>query len=80
MKNLSCGLNILDTCERNYSENIDMSHRIYETCSNIDQNLHGYNIDTIKQNDLMDVLQNTTLLIKSDIDSGINQVNRYYCP
>lgn len=80
MGDLSCGLNILDKCERNYSKIIDTSHRIDEACSNVyDQSLHGYNIDIIKQNDLKDFLQNITSLIKSDIDSSINQVVRYYC-
>ncbi|XP_077260725.1 kinesin-like protein Klp61F isoform X1 [Temnothorax americanus] len=75
MKNLSRGFNLLDKCERDYSEIIDTSHRIDETCSNVyDQSSHGYNTDIIKQNDLKDFLQNNTLIIKSNIDSGVNQM------
>lgn len=78
MEDLSYGFNYLDKCKRNYSEIIDTSHQIGKICSNVhDQNSHGYNIDIIKQNDLKDFLQNISSLIKSDIDSGINQV--VYC-
>jgi len=80
MEDLSHGFNILNKCERNYSEIINTFHQIDEICSNVfDQNSHGYNTDIMKQNDLKDFLQNTTSLIKSDIDSGINQVVHRYC-
>jgi len=80
MEDLSYGFNILNKCEKNYSEIINTSHQIDEVCNNVfDQNSHGYNTDIIKQNDLKDFLQNIMSLIKRDIDSGINQVvHRYF--
>jgi len=80
MEDLSHGFNILNKCESNYSEIINTSYQIDEICGNVfDQNSHDYNTDIIKQNDLKDSLQNITSLIKSDIDSGMNQVVRRYC-
>jgi len=53
MEDLSYGFNILNKCERNYSEIINTSHQIDEICSNVfDQNSHDYNTEIIKQNDL----------------------------